>query len=81
MINLYKKICQKYERLGAAKLIVDEELVHFEDKNQQLEVSSMTLDEEIIQVEKTNQELLEKLDAQEETILVDKLLNSYSFFF
>ena len=67
--NRYQKICDKYERLEAAKLIVDEKLVQSEDKNQQLE-------QKLAKSEEKNQELLEKLEAKESYQSVNILVGS-----
>ncbi len=86
--NIYKELCQNYEKLEAAKLIGDEKLVQSEQKaqqleriNEQLKAAKLTVDEKLIQFEEKNQELLRKSELQEKTLLVNKLYHSYSFFF
>ncbi len=77
MKNIYKEICQNYEKLEAAKLIADEKLVQSEDKNQQLEAIKVLTEEKLVQSENKNQDLLKILEAQEKTLLVKVSIDSY----
>jgi len=77
--NKYQEISQNIKELEAEKLMVNEKLIQSEAQNQQLEAAKLLTEEKLAEALEKNRELLEKLEAQEKTLLVNKSVDSYSF--